>query len=211
MKTFPVLVLTAVLAGMACVAAADVLPPGYARAQERFAKTQAYDRTDQYCAGKAADAACVIPGNAFEGGGAGICARRLPRGEVQIDLLCELRPEPVLERDLPRGKFKASAATCEHMNRPGTNRGPLEASDLVCEDLTPVHDRFCRDKKTGEPCQAELRVGSGVQSFAGVCRQTTQIRGYYMQGNHLAERRVVQCEPANPTPQREMRAAGSAR
>jgi hypothetical protein len=192
-----------ILLAFACLSTAvlaDVLPPEAADMAERFRNNpKAFDRTDAWCEGLGVGAACAIPGNAFEGGGAGKCERNIHRSEYKIDLLCALRPQPSLERAIPDGPWQADAQWCEQAAKSESAAQVLSAQGLVCSEPPLVSDRFCRGREAAQACEAEVSVGGRAARFKGICTRGLASRGIYFQGRRTLTRPVLSCEPEHPT------------
>ncbi len=183
------------------VAHADVLPPQAADAAERFRNNPgAYDRTDEWCEGRRVDAACQITGNAFEGGGPGICERDLNRRDYQIDLRCVLKPTPRIERAIPDGPWQADADVCALAARSDSAAQTVRAQGWLCAEPPVLADRFCKGVEVGQRCVAEVPIDGRVQRFDGVCSRQLDTKGTYFQGRRTLTRPVVSCEPEHPVP-----------
>lgn len=176
---------------------ADILPRGAMEARERFARhKQVFDRTDQYCHGKAIGTACEIPGTAFEGGGKGSCQRDLPDRASEIDLRCALKFPAEIDRQVPDGPFRKDLRRCD-----GSPENPGEDEGFTCADPAPVADRFCAGQKENDPCSARFLVAGKEQSESGRCGMRTEEHRYYQYGYRTATRRVLQCLPVHPAPE----------
>ena len=104
---------------------ADLLSPEVQSAWKRYEQNpKAFDQADQYCVAKKPGAACVIPGSAFEGGGAGICERAVSQGSQYISLNCN-RGERIQNagyRTGPSASIRVCART-PNATRPSTPSG----------------------------------------------------------------------------------------
>lgn len=98
------------------------------------------------CQAKKPGSACLVPGNAFEGGGPGICKRWVP-DKWTIVLSCDQSEFIKIDRKLP-------------------------AVDL---DVPPYGslavDQFCQGKKLGSACTVVLTNQGKAETHNGVCRQ----------------------------------------
>lgn len=187
--------------GWHVLASADVLPPQAADAAERFRNNPgAFDRTDQWCEGKRVDGACQVDGNAFEGGGPGICERDLNRRDYQIDLHCVVKPAPRIERAIPDGPWQADADVCALAARSDSVAQTVRSQGWACTEPPVLSDRFCKGVEAGQRCVAEVSLGDRVQRFDGVCRRQLDTKGTYFQGRRTLTRPVVSCEPEHPAP-----------
>lgn len=185
---------------LATPAIADVLPPAVADAEQRLrANPKAYDRVDEFCAGKKPQAACVIPGSVFAGGGAGTCRNGINRGEGTIDLACVRNDEVAIDRRLPEGGFVSDERLCRAAeeearayNRP--------ARRVNCKPIVPTPaDRFCKGVAPGAACTVELNYQGRVERHEGVCKQITESEHFYYFGPQTAKREVIRCEPPQAT------------
>lgn len=191
MKTLQLLLLLALAMPAWTRAAADVLPPRAAEAAERLLKNpNAFDRTDQFCAGKRRGDACAIPASPLAGGGAGSCRNELNRSSFTIDLSCERSGSYVLDRGLPEGGFVADRSLC------GDPAAHVPAgAPYACKPLQPMPaDRFCAGKPVGAACSAEISHDGVRETHQGTCRTIEEQRGFYFQGRRVATREVVRCE-----------------
>lgn len=172
-------------------AAADVLPPQAAGAVERLLRNpNAFDRTDQFCAGKRRGDACTITASPLAGGGAGVCKNELNRTSFTIDLSCERSGSYVLDRGLPEGGFVGDASLCANPAATVPSGAPYS-----CKPLQPMPvDRFCAGKPVGSACSAEISRDGVRETHPGVCRTVEEQRGFYFQGRRVATREVVRCE-----------------
>lgn len=171
-------------------AMADLLPPAARDAAERLLKNKnAFDNVDSFCAGKKPGAACTMPGNPFGGGGDGICKNELNRSSNLIDLTCQHKELVfVFDPQLPEGGFVLEPMLCGN----GLDLG----SQFTCKPtLPPPPDRFCKEKKVGDACQAEVSVDGKRQFYPGICQKVSEKAGYYFQGRRTASREVIRCEP----------------
>jgi len=185
---------------------ADVVPYGVGKARERLTSTNSWERTDQFCAGKSPDAACAIPGNPFEGGGSGRCARTVT--SEFIDLVCRLDAEIKVDRRMPDGRYLADPSFCSDVASGRLSAQALEPRRLTCAKPAQIADRFCEGKKAGEACDAVLLEGGTGRSFPGHCRDETESIGFYYQGNRSASRDVLLCRPARRAPAAVMTSVG---
>lgn len=180
---------------------ADVLPPGSRELAERYSKNPgAFDRTDEWCEGHGVGDPCVMPGNAFEGGGPGQCDRLVHRQDIQIDLRCVLKPQPVIERAIPDGPWQViGGRLCENNILNQEMADELKKNGWVCEEPPVVADKFCKGITAGQPCVAEVRLGTRGETAKGICVQRIQTagRGY---GGRSLKRPVMTCEPEQPLP-----------
>lgn len=193
--------LLGLLLSASCVA--DVLPPAYGQALERLRNTQVWDQEDQYCAGKRPQEHCTVAGTPFEGGGAGVCQRDVPRNGAEILLSCERRPAPQIERSLPNGPYAAEPSTCEAVAKGQLSPQALNAANISCQSVARVHDRFCQGQAVGASCEAEASVDAKLSRQTGVCQEVTQESRYYQYGYRIATRQALLCQPIKPTPARQ--------
>ena len=191
--------LAATLIAAAMPALADLIPPGQMQAQLRF-NSGAWDREDQFCAGKREKDTCQIPGNPFEGGGAGRCVREIPQGASQIDMVCRLDAPARVRRDIPEGGFVPDSQICDMAAR---GQGGLPPDTTCTPPAAPLADRFCATLREGDACTAEATVGDAPPAtFAGRCMRVKHESSYYRMGRRVATREVLQCNPASPAPAR---------
>lgn len=186
-----------VLAMLAPVARADVIPPAVMQAEQRLRDNpKAFDRADQFCAKRAVGAACSIPGDALAGGGAGVCRNGLDATRTQLELRCERSAKVVIDRGLPEGGFTLPAYFCEVPEGAEVAR---ERGYGCKPPAQPPHDRFCAGRSAGAACEAALTVDGKTVRNAGVCaRVTEQAPRFYFRGWQVAKRDVVQCVSAKP-------------
>ena len=187
---------------LSATARADVMPPEAEAAGERMQKDpKALDRADSYCADKAIGAACLIPGNVFEGGGAGKCERRIDHEAFTIDLRCNLPAWPEIERGLPSGPYQIDESACRSLAADPQQKETLKGQGMVCDAVPTVADRFCAGRSAGAACNAEMRVAEQRESHAGVCHEVKEGMLLYYEGRREATRSVLQCDPAKSTPE----------
>ena len=162
-----------------------------------------FDRTDQYCTGLKIKSKCVIPGNAFEGGGEGECWKVINEKEGFIDLYCQPLLTLDLDRQIPEGPYLADKYRCNDPDRP----------QLKCEQPKLVFDKYCENKIERQSCtvNGKLRVihqPSKDVAYAGTCRVITEkIEGYF-QGKLTITRPIMRCEPLNPRKPSEFKVLG---
>lgn len=193
-------VCTLLLAAATGSALADVLPLEAMHAEQRFREhPRAYDRADQWCAGKRLGAACALPGSAFAGGGAGTCERRIAHPGYTIDLVCHRDEEPHVDHALPDGPWQGDAQLCAHPDNSEYQQA-LRNENAICTPPAPVSDRFCRDKAVGDACTVELTLAGARRQEQGVCGATVATQRYYFQGHREVTRPIVLCTPATPLP-----------
>lgn len=180
---------------------ADLLPPGTRELAERYSKNPgAFDRTDAWCEGHGIGDSCVMPGNAFEGGGPGQCDRVVHKQDIQIDLRCVLKPQPHIERAIPNGPWQVGGGRlCENGIPNKEMAEELRNNGWVCEEPPVVTDRFCKGIAAGQPCVVEVRLDDRSESAKGICVQQieTSGRGY---GGRTFTRPVLTCQPEQPAP-----------
>ena len=180
---------------------ADVLPPEARGMAERFTNNPgAFDRHDAWCEGHGVGEACVIPGNAFEGGGQGLCERMPNRSDFQIDLRCVPTPPPRIERAIPEGSWQAEASLCDPVLSDRDTADVLRGQGWVCTEPAVVSDRFCKGIEVGQRCVAEVFLDGRSERFDGVCKRLTEKQGAYFRGRRTLTRPVLSCEPERPVP-----------
>lgn len=183
----PPLWLTACLICVWLPVHAEIPPQALKQAQDRLiADPQVLDRTDNFCQGRQYKDACRMPGSVFAGGGDGTCARTFyyvhSTGVTTIDLTCKLDAKVVIDRKLPTGGFAYDPARCKMMH-----------SLTACRPLDQMaSDQFCREKRPGQSCTAELTHEGKPEQHEGICVQTVEYRGY---GVSRAKRDVILCRP----------------
>jgi hypothetical protein len=184
-------------------ALADLIPPQAAEAAKRLEKNpRAFDRTDEYCKGKKVADACTLPGNAFAGGGEGVCQNNTVRWPTTIDLTCVREDTVVIERKLPKGGFVNDTSLCSDAGKIDSNGIP-EPSRWNCSPIVPTpRDQFCAGKEVGAACTVQLRNQDRQEEFPGVCKEEVQSYSFYYQGQRTATRKVVQCESPESLPPR---------
>ena len=156
----------------------------------------AVDRADAFCDGRPAGATCVVPGSAFDGGGAGVCMRKANLVDERIDETCEPRVTPVINRGLPSGPWQPEASFCAR--RP---YGPdsMAVLEWQCEPPVEVFDRFCSAASVGDRCVVEGALGGAAARFEGVCTKHVESKAEESIGV-LLSRPVVTCESVHPSP-----------
>ena len=180
---------------------ADLLPPQAAGMAERFTSNpNAFDRSDAWCEDRRVGARCEIPGNAFEGGGTGLCERYAHRVDFQIDLLCALKPLPRIERDFPVGPWQADASLCELAAHSESTAESLHGQGWVCTEPPLVADRFCTGRVAGQACVAEIMLESRSERFDGFCQRQIETQRAYYQGRKELMRPTLQCLPERAAP-----------
>ncbi|ENO89516.1 hypothetical protein [Thauera linaloolentis] len=165
---------------------ADLLPPPAEAAIKRLERNRnAFDRSDQFCAGKFRGDACAILGSRLAGGGEGVCDNEINRATFTIDLYCKRTGLALIERSLPKDGFVAEAALCAdaEASRPW-NCAPLPE--------TPA-DRFCQGKSIGQACTVAMSYDGRPEQHEGICREETQREGFYYQGRRVATRQAILC------------------
>lgn len=167
-------------------AQADLLPPPAESAMKRLDRNRnAFDRTDQFCAGKFRGDACTIPGSRLAGGGDGVCQNEINRSTFSIDLYCKREGLAVIQRGLPEGGFVAEPALCAEAQAP---------HPWNCTPLPEIPaDRFCQGKSVGQSCTVDMGYDGTPEQHQGVCREETQREGFYYQGRRVATRQVILC------------------
>lgn len=192
-------VLSLCLLGWSGLGLADVLPPDayelHVRARENPA---AYDRADAWCAGKSIGSACEVPGNAFEGGGKGLCRQIINRPSRSLDAVCKVTAQVAIDRKLPDSGFMVDSRLCELAQRDPSVAESLKREQAGCTPIPPVADQFCDRKKVGDACQVELNVDGIRASFAGKCSTESQESRFYHYGYNIKRRDVILCQPAKP-------------
>lgn len=190
-----------ILVCLCAPALGDVLPPQAADMAERYrSNPKAFDRTDAWCEGRGVAAACIIPGNAFEGGGVGTCEREIHRSDFKIDLLCSLQAPPRIDRAIPEGPWRADTQWCEQAAVHEPSAQAINGQGLVCSEPQIVSDRFCVGLKPTQTCEAEVSMNGSAARFKGVCTEQKQSRGIYYQGRRTLTRPVLTCEPEQRLP-----------
>lgn len=180
---------------------ADLLPPQAAGMAERYqSNPRTYDRSDQWCNGKAVADSCQIPGNTFEGGGSGTCDRLINRNEYLIDLLCVVVPRPRIDRQLSDSGWNADTQLCELATRSQSTAQALSAQGWGCEKPVEVPDQFCKTLASGQACNAELSMDGQKQLYAGICKSEAQTKRGYYQGSRTLTRSILLCQPVTPVP-----------
>lgn len=178
-------------------AGADVIPPGVREAEQRLRDNpKAFDRVDQFCAGRAIGAACSIPGDALSGGGAGICRNGLDATRTHIDLKCQRRATVTIDRGLPSGGYTLPAHVCADPE--GAEVARREGHGCA-RPAQPLQDRFCAGLAVGTVCEATLVVDGKAVRNKGVCARVTEpAPRFYFRGWQVAQREVLQCVSAKP-------------
>lgn len=180
-------------------ASADLISPEAARAQQRYEKNpKAFDQADQYCVKKTPDAACTIPGSAFEGGGIGRCERTISKDSKYISLDCTRSEHITIDRNIPDGPFRVDSDLCANPNREERDTNPSH----ICTEPPVVSDRFCAGAQAGHACVVELTRNGKKESHTGVCQQGTEPQRFYLWGHRQANRPILTCEPVNKIPKR---------
>lgn len=166
---------------------AEIPPDALKQARARLvADPTLYDRVDNFCRGRQVREACSLPGSVFGGGGDGTCKRMFNHdhntGITTIDLSCQRDAKVEIDRQLPTGGFAYDPARCKMMH-----------SLTACRPLDPMaSDQFCREKRPGQSCTAELTHEGKPEQHKGVCVQTVEYQGY---GIRRASRDVILCRP----------------
>lgn len=184
-------------AAVGSAARADVIPPQVQQAEQRLRDNpRSFDRADQFCAKRSVGAACLLPGDALAGGGAGVCRNALDGTRTQIDLSCERRATVTIDRGLPAGGFTLPAHVC------GDAEGAAVARSRGYSCTRPAEtpqDRFCAGRRVGAACEATLSVDGKPVVNAGVCARVTESAPrFYFRGWQTAQREVLQCVSAKP-------------
>lgn len=150
-----------------------------------------------------------FPGNAFEGGGEGICRREANEVLGKVDLTCVQRSEITIIRDFyPDTEFLASPGFCRMQNDKQV-ADKIAHSEVTCvKPEIQAQDRFCRDKEAGDSCAAEIAVDGAGARFPGQCRQHTEKMRFYLYGYNDAEREVLTCDPLRVAPKHEYKPVG---
>jgi hypothetical protein len=176
----------------------DVIPPSVAQARERLrANPDTYDMVDQFCSGKKRGAECVIAGNAFDGGGQGICD---PIVSDKIYLTCVRLSSVSIDRQLPEGGYTSSDPLCQDYLRAVAAGQAPAGRPMDCDpDPQPVSDRFCRGMLAGSACVAEMRVDGRTETHPGACKTAQQSKYGRYGGRPQTLRTVLTCEPAKRT------------
>ena len=198
----------ALLSLLAAAAHGDVVIAGPEHTAERMKDPTALDREDAYCSDKAIGAVCRIPGNAFQGGGAGKCERQVNEAEYSIDLRCTLAAPVEIDRGLPAGPHRIDERVCGWLAADPGQRERLAKQGMVCAAVPAVSDRFCAGRSAGAACTAEMRVAGKNESNQGVCRVLPEEVSFKFRGRQQAARDVLRCEPAKPTPEPEIKPVG---
>lgn len=153
--------------------------------------------TDQYCFGKRPDAACQIPGHAFDGGGKGVCRHRL--SEHSLDswaTLCEPDKSVFrIDRQFPVSPYEGTYHSC-YADKPKPeliDRLPMAL--FRCSSVPRVADRFCRGKQEDDACEAIVVVNGHRETIRGICQENHD--ELVIEGRRVAARPVLQCESAN--------------
>lgn len=171
---------------------ADVLPPEAVELRVRFMKTAEFDEADQFCQGKSPEAACEMPGDAFEGGGRGSCQRHLYAERQKIALQCDLST-PL---DLDRGVTPPLDDRWMICILDKENQDPAFKADCAALLAAKPVDRFCSGKSAGADCTVEATSGSGSARFSGTCEQIEETASGYRYGRREVSRTILSCEPA---------------
>ncbi len=186
----------ALLSVAAVPAWSDVIPPTVAQARERLrVNPNTYDMVDQFCGGKKRGDACILTGNAFDGGGPGVCD---PFVSDKIYLTCVRLSSVSIDRQLPDGGYSSSDAACQDYLRSAAEGRLPAAKPVDCDPSPqPVSDRFCRGLAPDAACMAEMRVDGRLETHSGVCKTTQQSKYGRYGGRPQTLRTVLTCEPAN--------------
>lgn len=184
------------LAVAALPAWSDVIPPTVAQARERLrANPNTYDMVDQFCGGKKRGDACTLAGNAFDGGGPGVCD---PFVSDKIYLTCVRQSSVSIDRQLPDGGYTSSDPACQDYLRSAAEGRAPAAQPADCDPSPqPVSDRFCRGLVASSACMAEMRVDGRLETHPGVCKTSQQSKYGRYGGRPQTLRTVLTCEPAN--------------
>ena len=196
LHTAPALFLVSLLvAGSAC---ADLISPRLADARSRLhANPDTYDQVDQYCSGLKRDAACSLPGNAFEGGGPGVCKTDI-NNNAAIEMVCVQKAQVVLDRQIPDGGYVADDRLCEPYRAALASSALLPKLPWNCAPpAKALTDQFCRSAAAGEACTASVSVDGSPERHPGVCTSVLQTENFYHQGRRQATRIVLMCMPAS--------------
>jgi hypothetical protein len=175
----------------ASAAMADLIPPEEQALIQRMQETKAFDEADQFCRGEQPEAPCALPGNAFEGGGAGVCSRQMSRSRDTIQQLVCVQVD----------SFEYEAGVTP----------PLDNERILCEvgieELTPAQqancpaliaskpvDRFCAGKAPGDTCDVDGMIGEVKASFASQCALTEETGTLYFRGHRSVSREELRCK-----------------
>jgi hypothetical protein len=173
---------------------ADLVAPQVADAWRRHeSNPKAFDQTDQYCHDLKSGSACVIPGTAFEGGGAGLCAPSVSDKSQYISLVCNLRDRIEIDHQIPDGPFRVNESVC---------LGDQQNPKYTCSEPPLRRDRFCTKAQSGQSCIAEILINGKKSSQSGTCQVSEQLHSFYFRGQQTARRQVLMCAPVKPAPAR---------
>ena len=184
------------LTGTCVPALSDLIPLAVAEAQSRLrANPDTFDLADQFCTGRKRGDSCLVSGNAFEGGGPGVCDAF---ARDKILLKCVVRSEVIVDRQIPDGGFVTSDSACrEYRSAVAQGRTPA-ARPFECDPpANPLTDRFCRGLGVGSACTAEMRVDGRREEHGGSCKSVEEYKYARAYGGRpMPTRTVLKCEPA---------------
>jgi len=181
----------------------DVIPIGNALLEQRAEhEPKAFDRADSYCLEKEIGNACTIPGSPLEGGGSGVCHRRINQAEASLDVICERELTPTINRDLPEGPFPAPQSFCGPQVSESVAQ-MFKDYPLSCDPVPLAKDRFCAGRTEGSSCTISFALGNAAeQQGEGHCHIAQQSRQYrfsagpYRRGSDGSfTRDTLQCLP----------------
>lgn len=179
------------------LALADLLPTGDFLMRERMRTEPGfYDQADQFCRGEVPGAACRMPGEAFDGGGEGRCERRMDALGRHVQLTCEVKPEFVIDRQLPKSPYQFSPTACWAWTHDPAFRERMAYLNARCELVPIAMDRFCLDKRPKDACTAEVVVQGKLQQVTGKCALDTEV--FDFDPPRVMARSVLLCQSAQP-------------
>lgn len=165
---------------------ADVISPESVSAVQRLGNNpNAFDQVDNFCLGKKPKDACLIPGSIIAGGGKGICVNEVSRGAGAITMSCVRQGTLKIDRDIPCHPHDLSNSN---------NRLAKIEVPVFCESMLPIPtDKFCRDKKIGNPCTVKFIFEGKAGVNEGVCIEKEEVVGEHHPHAYVT-RKVISCE-----------------
>ena len=170
-------VLVSLLLACSVIASADLIPPPSRMLKERLRQDAGfYDQADQFCRGKALGDRCLVSGAPLDGGGEGVCRRRLDEYEQHALAECVVNDKPMVDRQVPSSPYQLSEMACQMARGSREYRERMAQYPAGCEPVPLVADRFCQGRREGDACVASVRVGKVEIDNPGRCRIHTERR-----------------------------------
>ena len=189
--------LASMLLACSVLASADLIPPPSRMLMERLRQDAGfYDQADQFCRGKALGDRCLVSGTPLDGGGVGVCRRRLDEYEQHALAECVVNDKPMVDRQVPSSPYQLSEMACQMARGSREYRERMAQYPAGCELAPTVADRFCQGRREGDACVASVRVGKAEIDSGGRCG--IQVERFRFAEHEGMSRPVLTCRSANP-------------